>query len=390
MTFDVPGGAPPGGLVAPRYGEASIADIVPSAMAAIGIGDGNPLGLPPSDAVVVLVVDGLGARQLLAHADVAPFLAGHVDRVVDAAFPSTTATSLTSIGTGLPPGQHGITSYAIGHPDHDQPFNLLTWRVGCRGGGFDAREVLVPEVVQAVPTAFERATDRGARVAVIVHPDFTASGLTRAGLRGGTRVEAVGLAGTVEAAVAATRGRGPTLVYAHHGDVDTMGHVHGAGSEQWANALAAVDAEFERIAERLPRGTQVLVTADHGMVTVPEDEVFELADDDALAVGVRIVAGEPRVRQMWLDPGARDDVLAAWQATLEGKAVVVTREDAVAAGWFGVVDDHVLDRIGEVLAVATRGSMVHRDVDPFGGRMLGQHGALSRDELEVPLIRIVS
>ena len=382
------GGTLPGDLVAPRYGEASIADIVPSAMAAVGIGEANPLSLPPSDAVVVLVVDGLGARQLRQHAEVAPFLAARLDTVVDAVFPTTTAASLASIGTGLPPGQHGITGYAIGHPDHDQPFNLLVWRVGCRGGGFDAREVIVPETYQATPTALERAGDLGARVAVVVHPDHTHSGLTRAGLRGGTRVEAVGLVSTVEAAVAATRGRGPTIVYAHHGDVDTMGHVYGVGSEPWLEALAAVDAELGRIAELLPRGTQVLVTADHGMVTVPEDEVLELADHPELTAGVRILAGEPRVRQLWAEPGARDDVLAAWQDTLGGRAVVVAREDAIASGWFGVVADHVLARIGEVVAVATRGSLVHRDVDPFGGRLLGQHGALSRDEVEVPLVRI--
>lgn len=375
-------------LVAPRYGEASIADLVPSAMAAVGLGGPNPLDLPPCDAAVVLVVDGLGARQLREHAAAAPFLAGRLDGPIDAVFPTTTAASLASIGTGLPPGQHGIAGYAIGHPDHDQPFNLLTWRVGCRGGGFDAREVIPPETYQPTPTALERAGDLGARVAVVVHPDFTDSGLTRAGLRGGTRVEALGLAGTVEAAVAATRGRGPMLVYAHHGDVDTMGHVYGAGSEQWISALSAVDAELERIAELLPRGTALFVTADHGMVTVPEEEVFELADHDELTAGVRVLAGEPRVRQLWVEPGTRDDVLAAWQETLDGRAVVVAREDAIAAGWFGVVADHVLDRIGEVVAVATRGSMVHREVDPFGGRLLGQHGALSRDEVEVPLIRI--
>lgn len=384
----IPGGSPTGGLAAPRYGEASIADIVPSAMAAVGIGGANPLSLPPSDAVVVLVVDGLGAQQLRAHADVAPFLARHLDVVVDAVFPTTTAASLVSIGTGLPPGQHGITGYAIGHPDHDQPLNLLGWRVGCRGGGFDARDVVVPETYQATPTALERAGELGARVAVVLDPEHTDSGLTRAGLRGGTRVEAVGLVRTVEAAVAATRGRGPTIVYAHHGDVDTMGHVHGVGGEPWIEALAAVDAELARFAELLPRGTQVLVTSDHGMVTVPEDAVFELADRDELASGVRILAGEPRVRQLWVEPGARDDVLAAWQDALDGRAVVVAREDAIAAGWFGVVADHVLDRVGEVVAVATRGSLVHRDVDPVGGRLLGQHGALSRDEVEVPLIRI--
>lgn len=377
-------------LVAPRYGTASLADVLPSAIAAVGLGGDDVLGLPTSDAVVVFVVDGLGAQQLREHRDVAPFLAAHLDRTIDAVFPSTTATSLASIGTGLPPGQHGLTGYAVAHPGHDHPLSLLTWRIGLRGGGFDVRDQVVPEEYQPAPTAFERADGLGANVAVVVHPDFTRSGLTRAGLRGGTRVEAVGLQATVEAAVAATRGRGPTLVYAHHPDVDTMGHVSGAGSEEWATALAAVDAEVARIAELLPRGTTLVVTADHGMVTVPDEEVVELADRPELTAGVRVVAGEPRVRQLWVEEGARDDVLAAWSEALEGRAVVTTREDAIAAGWFGVVADHVVDRIGEVLVVVTRGSVAHREVDPMEGRLRGQHGGLSREELEVPLIAVRS
>lgn len=378
----------PGGVAAPRYGEASLAEVLPSALAALGIGDVDPLGLAPAEAIVVLVVDGLGARQLDRPGVDAPFLRSQPTQVIDTVFPATTAAALTSLGTGVPPGQHGITGYAIGHPDHDQPLNLLTWRVGLKGGGFDARDVIVPETFQPTATALERAEERGARVAVVVHPDFTDSGLTRAGLRGGTRVEAVGLARTLEAAVAATRGLGPTLVYAHHPDVDKAGHVFGPHSEEWCQTVAAVDDELERIAERLPRGTTLLVTADHGMVACPRDEVTELSEVDGLCDGIRVLAGEPRVRQLWCERGATDDVLAAWREALAGRAVVVTREEAIAAGWFGVVADHVADRIGEVVAVATHGSMAHRDVDPFDGLLLGQHGALSRDELEIPLVTI--
>lgn len=372
----------------PRYGEASLADIVPSAIGALGLGGANLLGIAPSNAVVIMVVDGLGARQLDRHGDVAPFLHSQATTAVDATFPSTTATALTSIGTGLAPGQHGLTGYAVAHPDHDHPLNLLTWRVGLRGGGFDARAVVVPEDYQPAVGGFERAQQLGARVAVVLHPDFTTSGLTRAGLRGGTRVEAVGLEATLEAALAATHGRGPHLVYAHHPDIDTAGHVHGPGSDAWCEALAALDAALARLVERLPHGTTLLVTADHGMVAVPAADVCELSEVTALADGVRVLAGEPRVRQVWCHDGARETVLAAWRETLDGRAIVLTREAAIAAGLFGVVADHVVDRIGELVVIATHGSLAHRQVDPLEGRLVGQHGALSREELDVPLITL--
>jgi hypothetical protein len=67
----------------------------------------------------------------------------------------------------------------------------------------------------------------------------------------------------------------------------------------------------------------------------------------------------------------------------------VTRDEAVAAGWFGAVSPAVLPRIGDVI-VAARAQVAYYDARTASERslaMVGQHGSFSADELRVPLAR---
>ena len=114
----------------PRYGEASLADLLPSLLAALDVpGFANPLGVEPLRRACLLVADGLGWELLLANRRAAPVMAGAAERggPVTTGFPSTTASSLASIGTGLPPGRHGLVGYTIALPGMDRAFNCLRW-----------------------------------------------------------------------------------------------------------------------------------------------------------------------------------------------------------------------------------------------------------------------
>lgn len=384
MTEDGP--LPP----APRYGSASVADLLPDALATLTGAAPELLALPDGVRnVILLVVDGMGRRNLDDHLDQAPTLAAAPGIVVDAPFPSTTATSLTCIGTGLAPGQHGITGYSLAVPGDDRPLITLTWTWERQFGGIDARDDLPPEELQPAPTVFERARAAGVRPVTVLRPEFHASGLTRAGLRGGDQLAASDLDATLDAALAATAADDtPTLVYGHHGDLDAIGHLAGPDSENWCTELARIDGVLAGVAARLPADTALVVTADHGMVHVPEDGMIELADRPDLLTGVRVLTGDGRARQLHVVDGARDDVLATWRDHVGDRGVVVTRDQAIDAGWFGPVErDRVRATIGDVIVVADAPvAWVHRDVDLFGGRLPGLHAGLTRREIEVPAL----
>ncbi len=374
----------------PRYGNGSLADVVPSVLAGLGVpgtADTIGLGLDGVSRTCVLLVDGLGWELLLAHRADAPFLASLAPRAITAGFPATTATSLAALGTGVPPGEHGLVGYSFA-TGPDDLLNALRWHSHGVAQPTDLRDVLVPEQVQPVPTAFERAADAGVAVRLVLPHDQRGSGLSRAALRGGEFRGVHALGDLVSRTLQALRERDRLLCYAYRADLDGLGHVHGPGSEPWRFQLSFVDRLAEAIANHLPPAAALLVTADHGMVAVADGDRLDLDADPALRDGVHLLGGEARVRHVYTAAGAADDVRAAWTDVLGDRAWTASREEAVRAGWFGPrVADHVHPRIGD-LVVAARGStaLVRAQAEPRTSAFRGQHGSLTPAEQLIPLL----
>lgn len=371
----------------------TLADVMPSVLAGLGVpGTTGVLALPSARKVCVLLVDGLGWQLLRDHAAVAPFLsslvAGHPP--IRAGFPATTAASIAALGTGVPSGEHGMVGYTFAVAD-DEVLNALGWSRHGTDKPADLRERYAPELVQPRRTAFEQAADDGVAVHLVAPRDQRGSGLTRAVLRGG-RFHGVFTVGDLTSQVLTTLG-GPNggdrvLCYAYHGELDLLGHVYGPGSEAWLHQLSHVDRLAESIAAGLPTDGALVVTADHGMVAVGEDDRVDLDEEPTLRAGVRQLGGEARVRHVYAKAGATDDVRDAWRAVLGERALVVGRAEAVAAGWFGPrVADYVLPRIGD-LVVVTRGNLalVRSTVEPLLSGLIGQHGSLTPAEQLIPLL----
>lgn len=378
MSSDLP--------VPPPYGSRTLAEVVPSLLASLGADIADPLGLGETRSATLLLVDGLGWELLHQHADEAPFLASlATGEPLQAGFPATTATSLTSLGTGRPAGEHGIVGYTF-EVAGVGPLNALTWRSRDREA-VDLRDRLSPEVAQPHDTLFQRAGAEGVAVIVTAPRYQDGSGLTRAAFRGAV-FEACWAMGDLAAQLAATSAG--SLRYAYHGDLDGLGHQHGPGSLPWRRQLAQVDRLVESVASDLPTGALLAVTGDHGMVAVSEPDRIDLDREPDLQRGVRLVAGEARVRHVYAEPGAVADVVAAWRERLADRAWVVQRDAAVAAGWFGpTVTDAARGRIGDVV-VAMRGTavVVRSIAEPLEAPLQGQHGSLTTAEQLVPLLLV--
>jgi Type I phosphodiesterase / nucleotide pyrophosphatase len=373
----------------PRYGRASLADVMPTVLAALEVGGERRLDIAPAARVVVMLVDGMGLVGLREHAEVAPFLSGLACTELTAGFPSTTVTSLASLSTGVPAGQHAMTGYSTYMPDVGGAVNWLGWRpVGQRE---DLRDQLVPEVVQPQPTMWQVAADAGVSVTIVSSRDFQGTGLTRAVFRGGTYQGVItGGDAVAVAADAADRGH-RSLVYAYVSELDLVGHVRGPGSDAWLAQLSLVDRHVELLASRLPAGTTLLVTADHGMATMVAEETVDAdVPGSPLRDGVHCLAGEPRMRHVHAVPGATGDVLETWRSVLGDHAWVITGDEAVDAGLFGpVVTPLARQRIGDVLAIARDGlGVVQRRRESLSSSLVGHHGALTDDELLVPLLSV--
>lgn len=375
--------------VLPAYGRRSLAELTPSLLAALGVpGEPNPLDIAPARSVCLLLIDGLGANQLREYAADAPFLSSLAAAdPLTAGFPSSTPVSLASLGTGVPPGAHGVLGISF-DAGHGELLDALKWTTHKGGKVVDQREAYPPELVQPLDTAFDRATAAGTEVRVVSAREFDGSGLTRAALRGGT-YRGVFALGDLAAELIDALSR-PGFAYGYHADLDLLGHVHGPGSLPWRLQLRTIDTVAALVAEALPPDGLLAVTADHGMVSVPPGNKIDFDDRDetALRTGVRLLGGDARARHVYTEPGAADDVLAAWRERLGELAWVLPREAAVEAGWFGPVGSPwTLRRIGDVV-VAMRGDagVVRSRAEKILALLVGQHGSLTAAEQEIPLL----
>ena len=371
-------------LPAPKTDALSLADVLPSCLAAIS-GDANRLGLPRVDRAVVVLVDGLGAVALKARSGHARTLAGALTKagVIDSGFPTTTASALATLTTGTPPGQHGLVGYTVLDTLNDRMIKQLS--------GWDA--ALDPATWQSMPTVFEGAVSRSLDAVAIAPERYRDTGFTHGVLRGARFVGGNTITDRVGHAIEWLRSGVSGIAYVYIPEVDMAGHANGLDSTVWTDRLETVDAAVRELTAALGPSDGLIVTADHGVLDIPEHGHINVDASPELLDGVRFIAGEPRCLQLHFAPDAsaavREATVAAWRAAESGRAWIATRTEAIDAGWFGPVRPEVAPRIGDVL-VAARKAVAYYDSRTIvlgSHGMIGQHGSWSVDELKVPLLR---
>ncbi|AEW96983.1 MULTISPECIES: alkaline phosphatase family protein [Streptomycetaceae] len=374
---------------APRYGTASLADLLPALTAPHAVPGvaATGLELPGADRNCVFLVDGMGWELLRAHPDEAPFLTsllatslGGSGEPLTAGFPATTATSLASVGTGLPSGAHGLAGYSVAVPGERRLMNQLRWQ-----------PYTDPHLWQPYPTVFELAQAAGIESCQVSSPTFEHTPLTRVALSGGTFLGRLTGEERMDLAAERLAAADRSLVYTYYSELDGMGHRYGVDSDAWRGQLMTVDRLAQRLAEQLPPRSALYITADHGMVDVAAEDRIDFDEDWELRAGVALLGGEARARHVYAVPGAAADVLAVWREVLGDRMWVAGRDEAIAAGWFGpYVDERVHGRIGDVVAVAATDdiAVTASHNEPGESSMVGLHGSLHPAEQLVPLLEV--
>jgi predicted AlkP superfamily pyrophosphatase or phosphodiesterase len=356
---------------------------MPSIFSNLGLStvhDSLECGESPSGRELVFLVDGLGADVLTTYADEIPTLslmALHAN--ITTSFPSTTATSLATLTTGELPGTHGMLGYTVQVPrSGGRVLNTLKWD-----------ERVDPLIWQPVPTLFERAVEIGITTTHVAAKRYENTGFTRAVFRG-AQYKGANISSDLIAETVAALQKSPSFVYLYVNDVDSAGHSDGVGSEKWLAALRSVDDLLRGLIEKLPKGTRIWLTADHGMINVDEKVVIGLEND--LLADIATIAGEPRMRHLYLASDSTTsalEVLSRWESFLGSKVTMYTRESAIAAGLFGShVSLDASERVGDVIAIA-QGKLVLLDPQRADkeAEMIGHHGGDSAIESSVPLLR---
>jgi Type I phosphodiesterase / nucleotide pyrophosphatase len=354
--------------VRPDYGGACITGLVPALVGA----QPAPWLPPPVDgaaAVVLLLLDGLGWQAVESHPSELAVLRGLEGGPVTTVAPSTTASALTSLATGLAPSQHGIVGFRM--RVDGSILNVLRWQPSGARGSPDPFRVQRHDAFLGRP------------VPVVTRSEFRHSAFTDAQLRG-TRF--VGWS-TVSSLIVHCRRlvtAGERLVYAYYPGVDTIAHEHGLRSDFYRAELRAADALVSRLLDALPESAALLVTSDHGQLHIEPESWIKLP---ALEPLIGLQAGDARFRYLYAKRGAAAELAEAAHAEAGAHAWVLTREQLLDEGWLGPrPTGSIGGRIGDVVLAARDPVGFVDPALPQEATLLAMHGSLTPDEMQVPLL----
>ncbi len=357
--------------VLPKYGSWGISGLIPTLLAPHGAGveEWIPGDIYSGRPVVLLVIDGLGWNQLQARATLTPTMGAMSAIAITSVAPTTTATALTSIATGLTPAEHGLLGYRIDMGG--TAMNVLRW-TNKKG---DCRDLHPPRQVQPCPPFM------GAKVPVISKGELTDTGFTNAHLFGAHHVGWRAMS-SIAVEINHQLRDGQKFIYAYYDGVDKIAHERGFG-DYFDAEIRNVDQLVSDVLKVMPTGSTLLVTADHGQVEVGDAIIEHRADLLAL---VHHQSGEGRFRWLHAKPGATEELLAACGRYLD-VAWVVSKEQILDDQWFGRAMPTIhQQRLGDVALIA-RANVTFDDPEENGPFVLVcRHGSLTEDEMLVPLL----
>jgi len=365
-----------------------LAAVLPSLMHSLGVKSdfaeqtgAHLYALEPVNTAVLIVIDGLGWSNLSARSAHARFLWSGKKQRIETVRPSTTGAALTTILTGVLPGEHGLIGYRIRDVEASRLRSTLTdWE------GIDDASTW-----QLAEPLLHRAKKEGLRPAAIGRPAHKTSGLSGAILRGATYEGALTIEERFRAATQLIRANDARLIYIYVDELDRAGHQFGWESQEWLTQLEEIDLEVKHFVEALPASVGCALTADHGMIDVPQHKQVLMDADPTLLKGVTAIGGEPRMRYLYHEDPTDDrvnELANAWRVSEAKRAFIWTKKEAIQDGVFGDIAHGVAARIGDVV-IGSKGISAYYTEDPSdesSRRMIGQHGGFNDDEIGVPLI----
>jgi hypothetical protein len=332
--------------------------------------------------IVLVIIDGLGAEWLRSHGEKS-FLARHAIGTMTSVFPSTTAAAMTSFSTGVAPQQHGLTGWFVNFREIGMTIAPLTGFA--RGYSLP----LPPDGVRKLitgPSLFHRVKGGGIAITPVeyegaAYNDVMTDGATR---RGFTTMD------DLFRQLRASARRNKRLVTAYWPDFDTHCHVHGIGHRKTLQHFTQLDKRLTAFAARLPKGTTLIVSADHGLVDAPHALRLE-GHPRLLDCLSAPLSGDARLAYCSIHPGKEKTFITYVRRRLRHACTLKRSSDLVAEGWFGRGKEHPMlrHRIGDYTLLAKPGWTIRDTVlgEPHLS-FLGHHSGTTKEEMLVPLIVI--
>jgi type I phosphodiesterase/nucleotide pyrophosphatase len=313
-------------------------------------------------------------------------------------FPSTTTAHVTTIHSGLPVAEHGVYEWHVLEPSLNRLIMPLIFSFSGDGQRETLAGVLDPEDVYPAESFHAHLAAAGVRSSVVMPAGLAETSPNRVLLRGAEVIHAWAVEERVVAAAAALDASETAHAHVYLDEVD--GLMHALGPDDPAVDVAFTEALGAIEQAPFPPGTLVLLTADHGMSPVDPARTFyvnelwpELAGLLATGADGKPLAPAGSCRDLFLHvrDGQVAEVRDGLADRLAGIAEVVATETLVADGIFAEPSSRLRARLGEVVVLPHYGEAVFwHEPGRFVQQLHGQHGGLSPQEMEIPLVAWVT
>jgi hypothetical protein len=191
----------------------------------------------------------------------------------------------------------------------------------------------------------------------------------------------------IERRIAAAEG--PTFVYFYIPFVDAAQHTHGTDSGVVTRIFARVRSQLSLLYSALRGKARVIITADHGQISIEARHRHVLDRGDPLVALLRHPPTcEPRAPAFHVMPGQTERFADMFRERLGGLFALLTIDEADELRLFGptALSAETRRRLGDYIAVPRGRDVLLCEPSDTLRAMRGFHGGLTRDEMRIPLI----
>ncbi|WP_323192723.1 alkaline phosphatase family protein [Halostella sp. PRR32] len=387
------------GYVFPAYEDYCFANVPHTVTSLLGADTGRTLpddvfeGVDTDgiDTVIVVLIDGFGLEQWKRDHGNHEFLSRVTEHgtvtPLTSIYPSETAAAITTFHTGVLPAQHGVIGWNVYEPTVDAEFEALPFRT--KDG--EAPAGLTREDVFDAEALYPALGERGVESHHVDPLDKAYAGTIPHTYEYG---DAADTESTLRDAVDAAEP--PSYVFAYFPHVDHASHGSGTESDEYQEALSAVDETvanaLDGVDDAAAEDTLVVVTADHGHVDTDPERNVELSGVDGLTESLRQRAdgtpirfsGSPRNVHLQFRPDRVEPLRERLLDELDGR--VFRREEVLDSDLFGDVDpsETFRRRLGDIVLTHRNLGTWFGDAEPEELDLVGMHGGLHPHEMLVP------
>lgn len=385
-----------GALVRPQADQLGFVDVVRAVAAASGVPAPIHEGardlaaqLTEAEHLLFLLADGMGI-DLVDRLPRNSWIRRHTRRVIQAPFPSTTTTAVTSFSTATYPNEHAVAGWWIHLRELEGPATVFAHDRARDGVSLHNLGVGADRISAAPPILGGMTRD----VLVLVPAGIVDSPYTTHMSAGRARKAYRTYAEACDVILQRVRhAETPTFTYWYTPSPDSEAHDEGSAGERVFHAAEALNATLERLASDLDdtkRTWRMVGTADHGHLDLGPHH--ELETTDPLLEHLRFPpAGDMRVQFWHVREGHADRFASVFRTRFGESFYLVSAGSAESLELFGPGgwSDQMRERSGDFVSISKgRGALRYTGIPGANGyrRMRSGHSGLSPAEMRVPLI----